>query len=175
MNLSFQYKEYLVVLAAIPVLLLLYFFVLYWKKRIAKKIGDANLVKEIIKNHSPQKFALKFVLILAAFALGAFVLANPRLPKGVEKVNRNGIDVMIALDVSKSMLAQDVKPNRLERAKQLLGRLMDKLDNDRIGLVVFAGRAYLQMPLTADHSAAKMYLSAATPETVPAQGTVIGD
>src|ERR1700754_864958 len=175
MNLSFQYKEYLVVLAAIPVLLLLYFFVLYWKKRIAKKIGDANLVKEIIKNHSPQKFALKFVLILAAFALGAFALANPRSPKGVEKVNRNGIDVMIALDVSKSMLAQDVKPNRLERAKQALGKLIDKLSNDRVGIVVFAGRAYLQMPLTGDHGAAKMYLGSASTDVVPTQGTVISD
>lgn len=173
--LDFQHKEYLIVLAAIPVLLILYFFVLYWKKRTAKKIGDANLVKEIIKNHSPQNFALKFVLILVAFALAAFALANPRSPKGVEQVNRNGIDVMIALDVSKSMLAQDIKPNRLERAKQALGKLIDKLSNDRVGIVVFAGRAYLQMPLTGDHGAAKMYLSSASTDIVPTQGTVIAD
>lgn len=175
MNLSFQHTEYLIVLAAIPLLLILYFFVLYWKKRTIKKIGDANLVREIIKNHSPQKFALKFVLILAAFALGAFALANPRSPKGVEQVNRNGIDVMIAIDVSKSMLAQDIKPNRLERAKQALGKLIDKLNNDRVGIVVFAGRAYLQMPLTGDHGAAKMYLNSASTDIVPTQGTVISD
>ncbi|MBK6380489.1 MAG: VWA domain-containing protein [Chitinophagaceae bacterium] len=173
--LAFQHTDYLIALAAIPLLLLLYFFVLNWKKKTIKKIGDANLVTEMIKNHSPQKFALKFVLILIAFAAGVFALANLRSPKGMEQVNRNGIDVMIALDVSKSMLAQDVKPNRLERAKQALGKLIDKLNNDRVGIVVFAGRAYLQMPLTGDHGAAKMYLGSASTEIVPTQGTVISD
>ena len=175
MNLSFQHTDYLIALAAIPLLLLLYFFVLNWKKKTIKKIGDANLVREMIKNHSPQKFALKFILILVAFAAGVFAVANLRSPKGMEQVNRNGIDVMIALDVSKSMLAQDVKPNRLERAKQALGKLIDKLNNDRVGIVVFAGRAYLQMPLTGDHGAAKMYLGSASTDVVPTQGTVISD
>ena len=175
MNLSFQHTAYLIALAAIPILLILYFFVLNWKKKTIKKIGDANLVQEMIKNHSPQKFALKFVLILVAFAAGVLAVANLRSPKGIEQVNRNGIDVMIALDVSKSMLAQDVKPNRLERAKQALGKLIDKLSNDRVGIVVFAGRAYLQMPLTGDHGAAKMYLGSASTDVVPTQGTVISD
>ena len=175
MNLNFQHTDYLIALAAIPLLLVLYFFVLNWKKKTIKKIGDSNLVAEIIKNHSPQKFALKFVLILVAFAAGVFAVANLRSPKGMEQVNRNGIDVMIALDVSKSMLAQDVKPNRLERAKQALGKLIDKLSNDRVGIVVFAGRAYLQMPLTGDHGAAKMYLGSASTDVVPTQGTVISD
>ena len=173
--LSFQHIEYLIVLAVIPLLLILYFFVLSWKKRTIKKIGDANLVKEIIKNYSPQRFALKFVFVLIAFILGVFALVNLRSPKGVEQVNRKGIDVMIAIDVSKSMLAQDVKPNRLERAKQALGKLIDKLSSDRVGIVVFAGRAYLQMPLTGDHGAAKMYLSSASTDIVPTQGTVISD
>ena len=171
----FQHTGYFIVLAAVPLLVLLYFFVLNRKRKTIKNIGDANLVKEIIKSYSPKKFALKFVFILAAFTLGVFALANLRSPRGMEKINRNGIDVMIALDVSKSMLAQDIKPNRLERAKQALGRLIDKLDNDRIGIVVFAGRAYLQMPLTGDHSAAKMYLSSASTDVVPTQGTVISD
>ena len=112
MNVAFQNIEYLIALAAIPLMLIIYFFVLNWKKRTIKKIGDANLVKEMIKNYAPQKFALKFVLIVLAFTSAAFALANLRSPQGVEAVNRNGIDVMIALDVSKSMLAQDVKPNR---------------------------------------------------------------
>ena len=172
---GFQHIEYFFALAAIPLLLLMYLFVLAWKKRTIKKIGDENLVREMIKNYAPQKFALKFVLILSAFTLAVFALANLRSPKGVEQVNRNGIDVMIAIDVSKSMLAQDIKPNRLERAKQALGKLIDRLSNDRVGIVVFAGRAYLQMPLTGDHSAAKMYLSAASTEIVPTQGTVISD
>ena len=173
--LSFQHTGYLIALAAIPLMGALFFFVLNRKKRTMKKIGDPDLVAELIKNHAPQKFALKFVLILAAFMLGVLALANLRSPKGVEQVNRNGIDVMIALDVSKSMLAQDIKPNRLERAKQALGKLIDKLSNDRVGIVVFAGRAYLQMPLTADHGAAKMFLASASTDIVPTQGTVISE
>jgi len=175
MDLRFQHIEYLLPLTAVPLLVLLYFVLLYWKKRTIKKIGDERLVKEMIRNYSPQKFALKFVLITVAFSATVLALANPRSKTGTEKVNRNGIDVMIALDVSKSMLAQDIKPNRLDRAKQLLGKLIDKLSNDRIGIVIFAGRAYLQMPLTGDHGAAKMYLSAASPDAVPTQGTVIAD
>ena len=175
MMLGFQHIEYFILLAAIPLLLILYFFLLSWKKKSIKKIGDERLVKEMIKNYAPQKFALKFVLVLVALIAGIFALANLRSPAGVEKVNRNGIDIMIALDVSKSMLAQDIKPNRLERAKQAMSKLIDKLDNDRIGIVVFAGRAYLQMPLTGDHGAAKMYLNAASTDVVPTQGTVISD
>jgi Ca-activated chloride channel family protein len=172
--LKFQHTEYLLALAAVPLLALLYFFVLRWKKQTIKKIGDERLVKEMIKNYSPQRFAIKFLLVVTAFAAGVFALANLRNPKSSEKVSRNGIDVMVALDVSKSMLAQDIKPTRLDRAKQVLGKLMDKLSNDRIGIVVFAGKAYMQMPLTGDHGAAKMYLTAATPDVVPTQGTVIG-
>jgi Ca-activated chloride channel family protein len=172
---KFQHIEYLLALAAVPVLALLYFFVLRWKKKTIKKIGDERLVKEMIKNYSPQRFALKFILIITAFAAGVFALANLRTPHGSEKVSRNGIDVMIALDVSKSMLAQDIKPTRLDRAKQALGKLIDKLSNDRIGIVVFAGKAYLQMPLTGDHGAAKMYLGSATTDIVPTQGTVISE
>lgn len=173
--LRFQHIEYFFVLAMVPVLIILYYFVLGRKKKIIKKIGDENLVRELIRNFSPQRSALKFTMLLLAVTLGVFALANLRSPKGVEKVNRNGIDVMIALDVSKSMLAEDIKPNRLERAKQALSKLIDKLSNDRIGIVLFAGKAYLQMPLTGDHGAAKMYLSAASTDVVPTQGTVIAD
>ncbi|MBK8609872.1 MAG: VWA domain-containing protein [Chitinophagaceae bacterium] len=175
MDLRFQHIEYFIALAAIPLLLVMYLLVLRWKKRTIRKIGDENLVREMIKNYSPHKYAVKFTLVLAAFLLGVVALANLRSPKGVEKVNRNGIDVMIAIDVSKSMLARDIKPNRLERAKQALSKLIDKLSNDRVGIVVFAGRAYLQMPLTGDHSATKMYLSSASTDIVPTQGTVIAD
>lgn len=175
MGVHFQHIEYLLALAVIPVLAVLYFFVLRWKKGTIKKIGDPALVTELIKNHSPQKFAAKFLLVSGAIITGILALANPRSPRGMEQVSRNGIDVMIALDVSKSMLAQDIKPNRLERAKQAIGKLIDKLSNDRIGIVVFAGRAYLQMPLTGDHGAAKMYLSSASTDIVPTQGTVISD
>lgn len=173
--LRFQHSSYLLALAAIPLLVILYYFVIAWKKKTMKKIGDERLVKELMHTYSPQRHLIKFIIALLAFALGVLALANLRKPGGVEKVNRNGIDVMIALDVSKSMLANDVRPDRLERAKQAVARLIDKLSNDRIGIVLFAGRAYLQMPLTGDHGAAKMYLSSASPDVVPTQGTVIAD
>ena len=172
---NFQHIEYLWALTAIPLMVGMYFFVINSKKNTIKKIGDPALVNQLIKDYSPKKFFLKFTLILIAFTVGVIALANPRKPQGTTMVNRSGIDVMIALDVSKSMLANDIQPSRLERAKQLISKLIDKLPNDRIGIVVFAGRAYLQMPLTTDHSAAKMYLSSATTDVVPTQGTVIGD
>ena len=140
-----------------------------------KKIGDPGLVAALVKNYSPVKFAVKFILVLLAFALIAVASANLQKPGVTDTVNRKGVDVMVALDVSNSMLAEDVKPTRLERAKQLVNKLMDKMDNDRIGLVLFAGRAYMQMPLTTDHGAAKMYIQNAGPDAVPAQGTVIGE
>lgn len=171
----FQHIEYLLALVVVPLMIFLYTFVIRSKKKTIKKIGDPALINQLIKDYSPSKFRLKFVLILLAFTIGVIALANPRKPRGTTMVNRSGIDVIVALDVSKSMLADDIKPNRLERAKQFIAKLIDKLPEDRIGIVVFAGRAYLQMPLTTDHSAAKMYLSSATTDVVPTQGTVIGD
>jgi Ca-activated chloride channel family protein len=171
----FQNTIFLFGLAGIPLMLLLLLFILQWKKRTARKIGDPKLVAEMIKNYSAIKFFLKFILVVFAFAAIVVGAANFQKPGAMDNVNRKGVDVMIVLDVSKSMLAEDIKPNRLERAKQLLTRLVDKLQNDRIGIVVFAGRAYLQMPLTIDHSAAKMYIQNASPDIVPTQGTVIAD
>lgn len=172
---QFQYIQLLWTLLIIPVLTGVYFYAKRKKKIAFKKIGDEALVKELTASYNTSSFWKKFALALIAMALILVSIANLRSVKGTEKISRNGIDIMIALDVSKSMLAKDIQPTRLDRAKQLLSRLIDKMSNDRVGIVVFAGKAYLQMPLTADHSAAKMYLSAATPETVPTQGTVIGD
>jgi Ca-activated chloride channel homolog len=171
--LHFQYTEYLLSLAAIPLMLLLYFLLLRWKKKAAQKIGDPLLVHQLTKGFSPRKFRWKLVLFLAGFGLCAFAVAGLIKPDGTQKVNLRGIDVMIALDVSKSMLAQDIKPNRLERAKQVITKIIDNSPDDKIGIVVFAGRAYLQMPMTVDHAAAKMYLASASPDDVPTQGTVI--
>jgi tetratricopeptide (TPR) repeat protein len=175
MTLPFQYIPFLWSLLLIPIIVVIYFYAKHKKKAVFKKLGDEALVKELTSNYNTSSFPIKFALVLVAMALVLISIANLRTPEGGQNVTRNGIDIMIALDVSKSMLAQDVKPNRLDRAKQLLNKLIDKLSNDRIGIIVFAGRAYLQMPLTADHSATKMYLAAATPETVPTQGTVISD
>jgi tetratricopeptide (TPR) repeat protein len=175
MMLSFEHKEYLWLLLLLPILVFVYFFALKRKEQVFKKLGDEALVKELTAHYKPISFLQKFLLIITAMALILLSMANLRMQQGSEKISRNGIDIMIAIDVSKSMLAQDIKPNRLERAKQLLNKLIDKLSNDRIGIIIFAGRAYLQMPLTGDHSAAKMYLASATPDAVPTQGTVIAD
>lgn len=140
-----------------------------------KKVGDQGLVRLLIRNYSPASFLLKFAA--AALALAAIITASANLqrPGQMENVRRQGVDLVITMDVSKSMLAQDIKPNRLERARELVYKLMDELKDDRIGLVVFAGHAYLQMPLTTDHAAARMFVQSASPDAVPTQGTVIGE
>jgi len=138
-------------------------------------MGDEKLVKTLYKNHSSTKSILKFSLIVIAFAAGCLAVTNPRKPDASSAEARKGIDLVIALDVSNSMLATDLAPNRLARAKQFISRLVDNLKDDRIGLVEFAGNAYLQMPLTFDQSAARLYVSAANPNAIAAQGTNIGD
>ena len=175
MNLPFENIQLLWLLLLLPIIVLVYFYALAQKKKVAKKIGDAVLVNALTANYNNKSYPKKFILLFFALMLILLALANLRTKTGSENITRNGIDIMIALDVSKSMLAKDVQPNRLERAKQLLGKLIDKLSNDRIGIIVFAGKAYLQMPITGDHTAAKMYLNSASTETVPSQGTVIGD
>ncbi len=171
----FQYIEYLMVLLAIPLIYFLYFMVVKWKKETAKKIGDPLLVKELAKEYSSKKFRIKFFLFAFSIALCVFAVAGLVKPDGTQKIQRKGTDIVIALDVSKSMLATDIKPDRLERAKQIISKIIDNSPNDRIGLVIFAGRAYLQMPLTLDHTAAKMYLGSAKPGDVPTQGTVLSE
>jgi len=173
--LHFQYIEYFIALAAIPLMIFLYFRLINWKRKTEKKIGDPALVKELIAQYSSKRFLTKFILFICAFTLCAFAVAGLVVPDGTQKINRRGTDLMIALDVSKSMLAQDIQPSRLERAKQVVSKIIDNSPDNKIGLVVFAGRAYLQMPLTVDHEAAKMYLSSASPDDVPTQGTVIAD
>jgi len=171
----FEHVNYWWVFAAIPFLILLFLLFLQWKKGIAKKIGDERLVSLLTRNYSPKKVWIKFALILLALASITMASMNLQKQGKTENIKRKGVDVMLVLDVSKSMLAEDVKPNRLEKAKQLLSLLINKLENDRIGLVLFAGRAYMQMPLTTDHSAAKMYIQNASPNVVPTQGTVIAE
>ena len=154
---------------------LLYWLALRKKKRSIKKIGDPELVAQLMGQYNPRSYFRKFLMVTIAMCLLILAIANLRIPTDSEKISRSGIDVMIAMDVSKSMLAEDVQPNRLERSKQLLNRLIERLGNNRVGIVIFAGKAYLQMPLTADLAAARMYLSSASTQSVPTQGTVIGD
>jgi Ca-activated chloride channel family protein len=174
-NIQFQYPQTFWLLALIPFFLLLFLVYLSWKKKATKKIGDKHLVKALTQNHSRQKTFLKFFLVALAFACGCIALANPRVPDKNSTDVRKGIDVVIAMDVSNSMKATDIAPDRLSRAKQFASRLVDNLKDDRIGLVVFAGYGYAQMPLTFDHEAAKLYVAAADPDNISAQGTSIAD
>lgn len=173
--LRFEHINYLTGLFALIVLGGLFAFVLFWKKRTVRKIGDEKLVRELTQKYSPFNFLFKFLLVLVCMTAIIFGAANLQMPGAEDAVSRKGIDVVIAMDVSRSMLADDIKPNRLERARQLIYKLIDQFPDDRIGLVVFAGHAYLQMPLTTDHAAARMYVQQANPSIVPAQGTVISE
>lgn len=171
----FEHIEYLLLLLIVIVPVLLFRYVLLWKKKTVKKIGDEKLVSRLTRSFSPRRYLFKFCMIAGALVILVLAVANLQSATQVENTGRKGIDVMIALDVSKSMLAQDVKPSCLDEAKQLVNKLMERLQNDRIGLVIFAGRAYLQMPLTSDHLAAKLYVNNASPDAVPTQGTVIDE
>ncbi len=170
----FQYVEYFLALALLPLLIICFVSVNRWKRKVVKKIGDKSLVEALMAEFSVRKFRIKFFLFIFAFVLCGLAVAGLVRPDPTQKIARNGADLMIALDVSNSMLATDVKPDRLERAKQLISKLIDQMPDERIGLIIFAGRAYLQMPLTIDHNAAKMYVSAASTDDVPVQGTVVG-
>jgi Ca-activated chloride channel homolog len=175
LNYQFQYKDFYWLFCGIIFFLLLFISLLLWKKKTIRKIGDKALVKALIKNYSGKLFTLKFIFLSLAFAAGVMAAMNPRKPGAADNSSKKGIDVVIALDVSKSMLAVDLQPNRLERAKQLINKLIDKMPDDRIALVVFAGKAYMQMPLTTDHGAAKLFVSSASPNAIAQQGTVLKD
>jgi Ca-activated chloride channel family protein len=172
---QFQHPEYFIGILLIPLLGFLFYRLISWKKKLTVRIGDPLLVSQLVKSFSARNFLLKFILICFAVFLLVAGLANLRARGNAENISRQGVDVMIVLDVSKSMLAQDIKPSRLDKAKQLLYRLIDRLQNDRVGLILFAGRSYMQMPLTTDHSAAKLYISEAGPDAVPTQGTVFAE
>lgn len=166
--------EYLYLYALLPVFILLFFLLRRWKKKSLKKFGDLPVISKLLENVSSSKPYLKFVLLMLAYSSLVFALARPQLGSKLEEVKRQGVDVMIALDVSNSMNAEDIRPNRLERSKQAIYRLIDQLQGDRIGLVVFAGQAYVQLPITTDYGAAKLFLSTINTSMLPTQGTAIG-
>ncbi|HEY1871437.1 MAG TPA: VWA domain-containing protein [Chitinophagaceae bacterium] len=172
---SFEHIEYLLGLFILIPLCLIFFNILYWKKKATKLLGDENLIAQLTKSYSAPRFNLKFVLVIACTILLVLAAANLRKPIPSGKEKKAGIDIMIALDVSKSMWAEDTKPSRLDAAKQFVSDLIDQLGDNRVGMVLFAGRAYLQMPLTSDFAVAKLYVSNASPDAVPVQGTVVGD
>ena len=171
----FAHTEIFYALLLVFYLLFLYWQYNRWRKRALQRWGDRKTVDRNVLMRSDSKPLMKFILLTLAYISLVIALVDPRIGSKLEKVKREGIDVYIALDVSNSMLAEDIKPNRLERAKMAIGNLIDKLNGDRIGLIVFAGNAYKQLPLTTDYGAAKLFLSAIDNRIVPAQGTAIGE
>lgn len=171
---KFEDISYLYWLAALPVFFVLFYYMILQRKARMKKLGELSLVKRLMPEQPKQKLWWKFSVYSLIYILIIIGLANPQIGSKLEKVERQGVDLMIALDVSNSMLAEDIKPNRLERAKRAISKLVDQLEGDRIGIVVFAGRAYTQLPITSDYSAAKLFINTIDTDVVPTQGTSIG-
>jgi Ca-activated chloride channel family protein len=168
-NSSFMYA-----LVLIPILALIYIFWRISIKRKLEKVGNAAMLSSLMPESSPLKHGLKFGLLMLGLALLILGAANPQIGTKLAEYKREGVDVVIAIDVSNSMMSEDIKPDRLSRAKFMVSRLIDKLQEDRIGIVIFAGDAFLQLPLTADYSAAKLMLSTIETDLIPGQGTAIG-
>ena len=170
----FAHTEYLNLLYLIPVLILLYWYSHRRKNILLKKFANPKLHNLLLPLRSKFKGLMKFGMMLLAIILLIFALVNPQLGSKIEEVKQVGIDVYILLDVSLSMKAEDIKPSRLEKAKHEISKMIQKLRGDRIGLIIFSGEAYVQIPLTTDYSAANLFLSAVDVSSVPQPGTAIG-
>ncbi len=166
---------YFYFLTVIPVMIVIFLFVLWWKKRTQRKFSDLNLLKKTAPNTSTFKPTLKLVIFLLGITFLIISLVNPKMGTKLKTVKREGVDVVFALDVSKSMLAEDIAPNRLEKAKQIISKTIDKLGSDRVGIIIYAGNSYPLLPITTDHAAANMFLQNANPDMVSSQGTAINE
>lgn len=171
----FENPEYLYLFIAMPFLVALYIYLNIRKRNDVKKLGVLSTVKKMMPELSLKRSYLKFWLIFAALCTGIIMIARPQFGTKVENVEKEGIELVIAIDVSNSMLARDVSPDRLSRAKQILSRIIDVRKNDKVALIVFAGEAYVQMPLTSDTQSAKLFLNTIDPSLVPVQGTAIAE
>jgi Ca-activated chloride channel homolog len=169
----FAHPEYLYALYAIPVMVFLFWYLNRNRKKLLEKFADRKLHKVLLPDYSGIKNWFKIGIVLFSLMLLIIAAANPQVGTRVQEVKQTGIDVFIALDVSRSMLAQDIKPDRLDKAKYQISNLINKLKGDRIGLIIFAGEAFVQFPLTTDYSAANLFLSAVDVNSVPQQGTAI--
>ncbi len=170
----FAHIEYLYGLVLIPILITLFIYLRYRKRRALIRFGDPGILQELMPLYSGSRSVFCFILLLLAIAFISLTLARPRFGSKLQEIKRKGVELVLALDVSNSMLAEDIQPSRLERAKQAISKMVERLENDRIGLIVFAGDAYVQIPITSDYIAAKLFLETIGPDMVPKQGTAIG-
>ncbi len=166
--------EYLWGLLIIPLLTFFYIWSRIARKRALRKFGQENILKELMPYSSKNRPGFKFLILMLALAFFIGGIARPQFGSKLKKIKREGVELIIALDVSNSMMAEDIKPNRLERAKRAILRLVDRLKDDKIGLIVFAGDAYTQLPITSDYNSAKLFLNSVSTQIVPKQGTAIG-
>ena len=166
--------EYLWGLLIIPLLTLFFIWSRIARRRALKKFGQQEILQHLMPFLSKGRPVLKFVILMLALAFIVVGTARPQFGSKLKTVKREGIELMIALDVSNSMMAEDIQPNRLERAKRAISRLIDRLKDDKIGLIVFAGDAYTQLPITSDYNSAKLFLNSVNTQIVPKQGTAIG-
>lgn len=169
--LRFEDPIYLWMLLIIPILVLVRFIVWQKRKRNLRKFGDPSLLKEMMPDVSKYRPTIKFCLLLSAITILIFIIARPQVGSKISHEKREGIEVLIALDISNSMLAQDVILSRLEKSKLLIEDLVDHFTNDKVGLVVFAGDAFVQLPITNDYVSAKMFLQNINPSLITTQGT----
>ena len=171
---KFANPEFLYLLIVLPLLLAVYIYSNYRRLKNLKEYGDTELLKNLMPDVSSYRPGIKFWLSMFAIAFLIVVLARPQFGSKKETVTRQGIETVIALDISNSMLAEDIAPNRLEKAKNIISKLIDKFENDKVGLIVFAGDAFVQLPITNDFISAKMFLESITPSLISRQGTDIG-
>ncbi|MFA5297994.1 MAG: VWA domain-containing protein [Lutibacter sp.] len=173
----YQIEEptYFYYLAIIPAIFVLFLVVFWWKKRIQKQFADHDLIQKLSPEKSTFKSFLKITVFCLALAFLIVSLANPKMGTKLETVKRQGVDIVFALDVSKSMEAEDIAPNRLEKAKQIITKIIENLASDRIGIIVYAGNSYPLLPITTDYAAAKMFLQNASTDMVSNQGTAINE
>ena len=168
-------SKYLYLLFIVPVLVLLFLYNQYWKRKKQREFGDLELVKKLSPEKSIFKPVLKLVVMLLALVGIILGLVNPKIGTKMETVKREGIDIVFAMDVSKSMLAEDVAPSRLEKSKQIVSQIINQLGSDRIGIVAYAGSAFPVLPITTDYSVAKMFLQSTNTDIVSSQGTSLED
>jgi Ca-activated chloride channel family protein len=168
-------KGYLYLLFIIPVLVLVFLYIEFWKRKKQREFGDTDLVKKLSPDRSVFKPILKFGILLLAIAALILGLVNPKIGTKMETVKREGIDIVFAVDVSKSMLAEDIAPNRLDKSKQLVSQIINQLGSDRIGIVAYAGSAFPVLPITTDYGVAKMFLQSMNTDIVSSQGTSLDE
>lgn len=166
--------EYLLGLLIIPLLVLFFVWSRIARKRALKRFGQQEILKDLMPFSSKNRPVVKFGILMLSLAFVILGLARPQFGSKLKTEKREGVELMIALDVSNSMMAEDIQPNRLERAKRAISRLVDRLKDDKIGLIVFAGDAYTQLPITSDYNSAKLFLNSVNTQIVPKQGTAIG-